>query len=140
MNRGQSFRPSRITRHKLNANIIVEEVKRREATCSKLKSVLLSEFINSIIYRERKNILLYCMAVWKEIERKILQPHRRSILLHRVRGRRTDQLHMIMSRNDTRLYLLAVSVQFTRRNDIYIYIYRLRKSIVDILKSWKILF
>lgn len=46
----------------LNANIIIEEVKRREATCSKLKSVLLSESINSIIYRERKNILFCYMA------------------------------------------------------------------------------
>jgi len=49
-------------RRELNGNAIVEEVKRREAMCSELKSALLLKSINSIIYREYDGTSCCCMA------------------------------------------------------------------------------
>lgn len=105
----------------------------KEATCLKLKSALLSESINSIIYRERRNILLRCTAGRNREENTWTTSTLDSASWS---SRRTDQLHAIMPRNDTRVYyLLAISVQFTHRNSTYIWP---QKSLVDILKSWEI--
>jgi len=68
-------------RRELNENAIVEEVKRREAMCSELKSALLLKSINSIIYREYEHLV----AVWpREIDKKILWPSALNFALKRT--------------------------------------------------------
>jgi len=89
--------------------------------CSELKSALLLESINSIIYRERRNILF--LYGREKSRRKYYDNRRTNSSKADVIEYKTILPHVVMSCNDTRIhYLPVISVSpFQRTISVYIW-------------------